>query len=122
MTPHPDPTSTVREAAPKGAKCCGMSYPYGAWRPSPCGKTAKVLDGGRPYCGTHDPQKARDREAAWQEKWAARTATSNAARAQADAERAVLDAAVAWHHDENPEHTAALSWAVSNLVALRGGE
>ncbi len=49
-----------------------------------CEKPAKVVEDGKPYCGVHDPEKNRKRDAAWAAKWA----QQKKAWADRDAQRA----------------------------------
>lgn len=74
-----DPVRDASKEATAGEKC--SKRVMGTFRSHLCEKPAKVVEGGEPYCGVHDPEKGRKRAAAW-----------NAKRAQKKNEWAVTDA------------------------------
>lgn len=90
---------TTDEKPEKGTKCCVRVHSGGYVRGHQCGKAAKVIRDGKPYCGIHDPVAVRARKdkrnAEWKERWDAEAA----ARAQAEAARAERDRRAACFDD-----------------------
>lgn len=77
-----DPVRYTSKAATAGKKCCKMIMR--TFDTYLCEKPAKVVEDGKPYCGVHDPEKNRKRDAAWAAKWA----QQKKAWADRDAQRA----------------------------------
>ena len=91
--------------------CCAKIYVSGFPRGKRCGKTAKVERDGEWYCGTHDPVRVEERNAA---RRAAAQARWNAEQA---AHRAKLAAAAEQKRRAGcfDELLSALEWALSNI-------
>ena len=81
MTPSPD------------TNCCHVKWT--GWGSAVCGKPAKMEYEGKPYCGLHDPIKAKAKRDATDARWRAEMQTEKAKRiADAAAKSALeLDAA-----------------------------
>lgn len=97
--------------------CCAPIW-RGQWRKhQPCGKTAKYEDGGRPYCGTHNPAKKREKQAAQEAEWEQNRKRRKLKEAVESAERAVIEAAEAW--DDSPMSKMFLFVAKAKLKEAR---
>lgn len=55
---------------PKGTKCCELKYNSTHFRRMPCGRNAKVMRDGKPYCGYCDPVRVAEKDKAREEKYA----------------------------------------------------
>lgn len=74
---------TSKEAL-KGRTCSKGKWHWG--RVSACGKPAKVIEGGEAFCGIHDPERDRKRNAANAAKWAEERRQSDDRRRKREAD------------------------------------
>ena len=89
--------------------CSERVYSGDRWRPKQCTKPVTVERDGQSYCTIHDPErvarKNAERQAAWQERWAAQS-TADRVRGAAPRMLAALKALVEIDAAENPLRTA----------------
>lgn len=82
---------TTDEKPAKGTQCCVRVHSKLSYRGKPCGKAAKVVRDGKPYCGMHDPVQVKARREKSYLEWKEREDANSAASAKAEAERAERD-------------------------------
>lgn len=83
--------TTDNEKPAPGTKCCARVHASGGYvRGHQCGKAAKVVRDGKPYCGLHDPVAVKERRAKSYAEWKEREAAKSAASAKAEAARAEM--------------------------------